>query len=203
MLKITDNNRIPDLLKELDYLDSHGIQIGVFGEDDSFMAMIASVHEFGATIKPKGKYLTIPLRADLRDVSPRDLSEDLFVPRGTKVLARKADNEKGFEALYALVKEVKIPERSFIRSAFDENQNKLYKYVKALFSKVLSGEIKAHEMLDRLGLYIENLIKKRMKDIKKPPKSPATLNLQGKGKNNPLIDTGRLRKSVIYKVVSK
>lgn len=203
MIRITDNNRIPELLRELEYLDNHGVQIGVLGEDDSFIMMIASVHEFGATIKPKGKYLTIPLRADLRDVSPRDLNEDLFVPKGTKILARKANNDKGFEALYALVEEVKIPERSYIRTAFDENKEKLYNYTKTLFGKVLSGEIKGHEMLDRLGLYIENLIKKKIKDIKEPPKSPATLNLEGSGKSNPLIDTGRLRRAVVYKVVSR
>ena len=37
------------------------MQIGIFGEDDSFMAMLAQVHEFGVTIRPKGRFLVIPL----------------------------------------------------------------------------------------------------------------------------------------------
>ncbi len=203
MVNITDNNRIPELLKELDYLDNHQVQVGIFGEDDSFMVMIASVHEYGATIRPKGKYLTIPLLPELRDVSPRDLSDDLFVPKGTKILARKANNERGFQALYALVEKVEIPERSFMRSAFDENKNKLHELVYSLFAKVLSGEVKGSQMLDKIGLYLESVIKNKIRDIKEPPKSPATLNIEGQGKTNPLIDSGRLRKSVVYKVVAK
>ncbi|MFT9496374.1 hypothetical protein [Anaerosolibacter sp.] len=203
MIKVKDTSRIPDLLKELEYLKNHEVQIGIFGEDDSFMAMIASVHEFGATIRPKGKYLTIPLKAELRDVKPRDIPEELFVPKGTNVLARKADNEKGFEALYALVKEVKIPERSFIRSAFDENKTAMEKYIQKLLIQLLNGEITGQQLLDKVGLYCEGKIKKKIRDLKDPPKSSITLTLEGPDKNNPLIETGRMRQSVVYKVVSK
>lgn len=203
MLRVEERNTIPDLLKELEYIDNHEVQIGIFGEDNSFMVMIARIHEFGATIKPKGKYLTLPLKPELRDVSPRELPDKLFVPKGTKILARKANNAKGFEALYALLEEVTIPERSFIRSTFDENKNKLEKHIETLLQKVIDGQMTGHAFLEKVGLYFEGKIKKQIKDIKTPGKAPATLSLEGADKNNPLIDTGRMRKSVTYKVVSR
>lgn len=44
-------NNIPDILKELRYLSTHHIEIGVFGEGDTKILMIARVHEFGTQIQ--------------------------------------------------------------------------------------------------------------------------------------------------------
>ena len=48
---MTPENRIPDLLNELEYLATHFVEIGIFSgsdrEDDTPMLMIAFVHEFG------------------------------------------------------------------------------------------------------------------------------------------------------------
>lgn len=60
-MKVTENNRIIKLIDELNQLNKYSLQIGIFGEDDSFMAMLAQVHEFGVIIRPKGRFLVIPL----------------------------------------------------------------------------------------------------------------------------------------------
>ena len=41
-VKITDKNNIPKLLQVLDDLESHKIEIGIFGSDDSTILMIAT-----------------------------------------------------------------------------------------------------------------------------------------------------------------
>ncbi len=201
-MKITDNNQIDQYKKWIGRLRELQLQIGVFGEDDSFMVMIAGVHEFGMTIKPKGKYLTIPMKPELAGISPSELNEDLFVPRGTRILAREADNEQGFEALYALVSEVTIPERSYIRSGFDENEKAIYEYARGMLKRVAMMEMTADDFYNRLGLYIQNKIRQRIKSMNDPPNAPATVAV--KGDNNPLIgNSGRLRQSVVYKVMTR
>ncbi|HAA3363342.1 TPA_asm: hypothetical protein GEH59_15260, partial [Listeria monocytogenes] len=75
----TDKSTMNKAIRELDQLDRYSLQIGLFGEDDSFIQMIAGVHEFGLTIRPKGKYLTIPT-PEAGDRRARDIP-GLFKPR--------------------------------------------------------------------------------------------------------------------------
>ena len=80
---MTPENRIPDLLNELEYLATHFVEIGIFSgsdrEDDTPMLMIAFVHEFGMEIPKRNTeeikadknavtspYITIPERSYLR-----------------------------------------------------------------------------------------------------------------------------------------
>ena len=46
-----DKNRIPDLIGALEKLNNYRIEIGIFGEDDSQILMIANVHEYGCRIE--------------------------------------------------------------------------------------------------------------------------------------------------------
>lgn len=52
---LKDINRIPALLKELQGLMVHKVEVGVLGDSDADMVMIATVHEYGAsiTVTPK------------------------------------------------------------------------------------------------------------------------------------------------------
>ena len=83
LMKVTENNRIIKLIDELNQLNKYSLQIGIFGEDDSFMAMLAQVHEFGVTIRPKGRFLVIPLMKKYRGKSPRQF--DLFLCKLKKI----------------------------------------------------------------------------------------------------------------------
>ena len=75
-MKIRDENRIPKLLKELEYLGTHKLEIGILsGEQDAEVLMIASVHEFGVRITVTDAmraYLNaigIHLRADTTEIN--------------------------------------------------------------------------------------------------------------------------------------
>jgi len=54
-MKVHDETKVPEFLAMLDELLNTQLEIGIFGEDDSEMVMIASVHEFGVDIKVTNK----------------------------------------------------------------------------------------------------------------------------------------------------
>ena len=69
-----DFDRIPDVEREMAELSHLQLQVGIFGEDGSFMQMIASANEYGADIEPKnGKWLTIPTENAPKGAKARDI----------------------------------------------------------------------------------------------------------------------------------
>ena len=194
---VTDKNRTLDVSKELNKLNAYSLQIGVFGEDDSFIAMLASVHEFGVTIRPKKQYLTIPT-ALAGKRKARDI-DGLFKPKGKKILA--TTNKKGeLQVMFYLVEQVVIPERSFIRSTFDEKEPEWSKYFNMLITKIIHSDLTAEEAYERLGSRIAKDIQRTIREMHEPGNAGATV--ARKKADNPLVDTGRLRQSVTWKVVS-
>lgn len=202
--KIKDENRLPDLMKILEDLKRTELQIGVFGKDDSHLLMIANVNEYGATIRPRNaKRLAIPLNKTARESSPRSF-DDLFPLRtnnGSLFLVRNKDGSR-LEFMYWLATEVHIPERAFIRGGFDTNVNKIGKRAETLLKTVIAGQNSLDVFWDAMGEYIVGLIRRYMTSLKDPSNSPITVSAKG-GKSNPLINTGRLRDAITYKVVRK
>lgn len=199
-----DRNRVPDVLRLIRELNSKSLYIGVLGKSGSYMVELAYVHEFGLTITPKNsKTLAIPVKKIARKKSPRDFSDLFFVPsnHGNEVgyLARHTNKAHGIEILFVLMKQVKIPERSFMRESFDANIGKIQKYVDKELFRVLDFELSPNEFYNKLGTFCVSLIKKYMTTLKNPPKSPLTL-ASNPNKTNPLIDTGRLRASITFRV---
>lgn len=200
---IRDDNHIPNLLEQLDELSCYSLEIGIFGEDDSFMVMLANVHEFGCTIHPKnGKYLALPLSKKYRGKSPRSFDDLFFMEtkNGNAFLAREKGKNQ-LEFAYALKKEVIIPERSFIRSTFDHQEKDWSDYVTRLLNQLIGNKITAKELFEKLGIRIQKDIQKTIREISDPPN--VSLTTKNKGSSNPLVDTGRLRQSVTFKVVNR
>lgn len=192
-----DNEQLMRLQRELDELDRYAIEIGVFGSDDSFYAMLAYVHEFGMQIRAKKKYLAIPTKAaGLK--RPADFGNELFKPKGKNVLA-VAKGNGGIEVMFILKESVNIPERSFIRSTFDEKNDAWMDYLESQIERVCELEIKARDVFERLGGIIAGDIQKKMNDLHTPKNAPLTV--ANKGSSNPLIDTGQLKQHVTWKVV--
>lgn len=199
-------NNIPRLTKTLQKLGKAEIKVGVFGEDsyeygnDADLVTIAYVHEYGMTIKPKkGKYLTIPTNPKAKGKSAREFTDLVFIPikNGNGLLVRKKDKDD-FEIFFVLVKSVDIPERSFLRTGFDENVGKVADKVENMLNDVLDFNIDPDIFLDAIGLEFAGLIQKHMRNIDSPPNSGATK--ETKGSSNPLHDTGRLIGSIRHKV---
>ncbi|MEK5070508.1 hypothetical protein [Sporosarcina sp. FSL K6-1508] len=91
-----------------------------------------------------------------------------------------------------------IPERSFIRSGFDEHVDKVQEKIVELMPAVIHNNVDPDVFLDAIGMEFASLIKKKLIDLQDPPNSEKTIKI--KGSSNPLIDTGRLRDSIVHKV---
>jgi len=85
-VKITDKNKIPELVKELEYLASHQLEIGILsGEQESDILLIANVHEFGTRIQVTDKMraylhsIGIHLRGDTKEIN---IPERSFIRQG-------------------------------------------------------------------------------------------------------------------------
>ncbi|QDQ03517.1 hypothetical protein FOH38_23440 [Lysinibacillus fusiformis] len=151
-MRISGTNRIPQIIQSLRELGRYEIEVGVFGSDDSFYAMIAGVHEFGITIRKE---------------------------RGSIV----------------------IPERSFLRSTFDEKSDKWVKFMKKQLEHVLQGRMDAKTLCERLGAKMVGDIQVKLTELNDP--SNASSTIAQKGSSNPLIDSGGLRMRITYKVVRR
>lgn len=193
---LKDINNIPKLKAVLKELGKKTLEVGVFGDDDAEMVKIARAHEFGVTIRPKNKkYLAIPL-PPAKGTRPRD-HKDLFIPRGTNVLAKKKGKNE-FVPYFVLAEQVTIPERSFIRAGFDANVDDIVKKIDTLKDQVLELKINPKPFLEMIGKELQGKIQKYMRDLKSPPNAPLTA--ANKGSSNPLIDEGNLLESIDFKV---
>lgn len=194
-------DRIPDVEREMAELSHLQLQVGIFGEDGSFMQMIASANEYGADIEPRnGKWLTIPTENAPKGAKARGI-DGLFRPKDKNILA-VSDGKGGLIPMFYLVKKVHIPERSFIRSTFDENVDDWVEY---LVDQVIElgmddSGITARKIMESLGNRIQRSIVQKIRSIESPANSPITI--ARKGSSSPLEDTGHLIDAVRYKVVN-
>lgn len=94
-----------------------------------------------------------------------------------------------------------IPERSYLRATLQEHKDE----VTALFSQrvpelLLKGE-DVKKFLDKIGVWFTGLVQKKI--VTGPFKKLKQKTIDAKGSSKPLIDTGRLRQSITYRVVTK
>lgn len=197
VIRIRDHDNTDELLRILEEMKHRQVQVGLFGSDDSHMVMIGTVHEFGANIKAKGKFLTIPTRA-AGGRSARDFGPELFRPKGKNILAVAKSNGE-LEVMFILKESVTIPERSFLRSAFDEHNREWTRFANEMIPRVLAGALSVDALFDRLGQRMVADVQAKIRSISSPPNAPITR--ENKGSSNPLIDSGRMRQSITYKVV--
>ena len=167
---ITDENHIPEILKQLEELGKYKVSAGIpaghyspkpYGEENfADVGTIAAVMEYGATILPRP------------DNPHQTLS---FEINGQRVFA----------------KSVTIPSRPFIRTSFTQKQGEWTKLAEQLVWQVAEGDLTAYKAYDQLGIRMETDIKKVMSSGEFAP------NKRG---GTPLINTGHLRAAVTHKV---
>lgn len=95
----------------------------------------------------------------------------------------------------------RIPERSFIRSSFDEQLPKNRQLKQSLYSKILAGTLTTEHALGLLGQHNQSAIRQKIIDVREPPNAPSTV--ARKGSSNPLVDTGQLGNAIRYVVTDK
>lgn len=103
----------------------------------------------------------------------------------------------------------KIPERSFLRSTFDEQRPALLELIRKLVRGIYEGKITTQKALGVIGVKFAADVKKKVTEGEQipPPNAPATLArkaAKGEAAAAPrtLIDTGRLINSVTHQVVT-
>lgn len=93
-----------------------------------------------------------------------------------------------------------MPQRSFLRSAFDENKPMINKMGDHIVNSAIKG-ISTEKALDQLGNVVQGMVQKKIVDGPFVPNSPATI--KRKKSSKPLIDTGHLRQSIRYVIERK
>ncbi|MFT8742127.1 hypothetical protein [Lentilactobacillus hilgardii] len=202
MDEISDENHIPEImasLRELNhYLVEAGVLLDVGNKGLEFLQMIATVNEFGADITPiHGAWLTIPTKLGLHHKAS-DFGNKLFKPKGKNVLAMN-NNNGGLDIYFILVKHVHTPERSFLRDGVDDYMWSIFDSVEDDLNRIMNRELTPRELYEHIGLKLKGYIKDNI--VLKVNPSNAPLTIANKGKDDPLVDTGTMLRSISYRVI--
>lgn len=114
----------------------------------------------------------------------------LFGEQGSDLVEYATRNEFGDQ---------KTPERSFLRSTIDEDKRLLIRFIDKEKKGIVEGKRTRENALKRLGIFTEGRVKLKINRGPFAPNAPFTI--RKKGSSKPLIDTGRMRGSIISKVV--
>lgn len=91
-----------------------------------------------------------------------------------------------------------IPQRSFIRSTYDEEQKNMVRIRDLFMPKVIEGKLSATNALAAVGHYLAERIQQKIEDLKSPPNAPSTI--KKKGFDDPLIETRAMHDGIIVSV---
>ena len=92
-----------------------------------------------------------------------------------------------------------MPERSFIRAGYDENRTYIEREGEKLLERVMNFQLSVDMFYQTLAEITVGKIQEYLTDMDSPPLKQSTIDR--KGSSGVLIDTGRLRQSITYKVV--
>lgn len=93
---------------------------------------------------------------------------------------------------------IKIPERSFLRSGFDETHKDVLKKAERTMPDVLIGTMSVEEYCQQVGVLLASKIKDYATGLSSPANHPFTVNQ--KESANPLVDSGEMIRGITYEV---
>jgi hypothetical protein len=91
-----------------------------------------------------------------------------------------------------------IPERPFMRTAFDQNLKKYHQMARRHMSNVAMGLQPMRTFEKAIGEEMRDDIVKSIQSWAVPPN--ATETVREKGRNDPLVDTGAMQRAVVVQV---
>lgn len=94
--------------------------------------------------------------------------------------------------------EIIIPERSFLRTGFDECEDQVLQTIDLTLGHCLGGQISQEEFFRNIGLLLMSGVKDRIQSMQNPSNHPFTV--AQKGSSAPLRDTGNLIGAINYEV---
>lgn len=94
-----------------------------------------------------------------------------------------------------------IPERSFLRSTYDENFEKISNDMKEYIGEIANKRLTVKKALGKIGFEMSEKTKNKIRDPNAiaPPNAESTV--KAKKFNNPLFDSGHLMRSIDFEVV--
>lgn len=92
---------------------------------------------------------------------------------------------------------IHIPERSFLRTGFDEAKDEVMKHARMRLADVVSGKASVRSCYTGVGIELSDAIKDYARDLDSPPNHPFTA--ENKGSSNPLVDTGDMIGSITWR----
>lgn len=128
------------------------------------------------------------------------LAVGVFGSQGSDLVMIAATNEFGTDRA-GKNHNVRIPERSYLRTTFYQEKKNILKIIKNGTIKIMKGELDQKGLLEIIGTYLQGKIQEKISSNIPPENAPSTI--KKKGSSATLIDTGRLRQSITYKVESK
>lgn len=98
-----------------------------------------------------------------------------------------------------------IPERSFFRSAIDENDAKINAWREEAITNIIEKGWTIEKALEMMGLRLQLLIQNKIKSNVPPPNSEATLAAKKAAgvPANTLINSGLMLRSIAFRIVLK
>jgi hypothetical protein len=90
----------------------------------------------------------------------------------------------------------RIPERSFLRSTFEEERGRLAEITAAEADAVLAGTKDIDVSLSLIGLYFTGRVQAKIHSHPPPPNDPKTI--ERKGSSGTLVDSGQMVQSIRY-----
>lgn len=88
-----------------------------------------------------------------------------------------------------------IPSRPFMRKSVDDNEEKIIAFCQAQLAKLCDGATTAEKILKEIAVFQKGLIQETIVEGDFKPNAPSTV--RRKKSDTPLIDTGRMRQSVM------
>ena len=95
-----------------------------------------------------------------------------------------------------------IPPRPFVRYSFDQGKDQWAdELMDGIWDIMRGNTVKAGRIQNRVGKSMQATIKKAIVDWKVPPNAEITVAL--KGFNDPLVESGHMRDSIMYTIKKK
>lgn len=92
-----------------------------------------------------------------------------------------------------------VPERSFLRAWFDENEVRAQEAMRRLLVSVVEGKRTKEAALETFGLWVQGEIQARIAAGIDPPNAESTV--AKKGSSTPLVNRGVMRSAISFKVI--
>ena len=131
----------------------------------------------------------------------RDVSVEVGILRGK--YKAEGDEPARYVAQVAAQNEYghgRIPSRPFMRNAMRKHKKDIRKGLKRV-ARAETGAKPANIQMMRLGMAAQNWVRREITDLRTPPNAPMTI--ARKRSSNPLIDTGRMRQEIQFRVLNR